>query len=315
LQVPVTAVHVDTDFGGDPDDACALALLLGSPEAEVVGVTTNLETDGRRAGCVAHYLALANRDDIPVAAGTGSTLTTSARYESTWGDRRYWPETVEPVQSSSDAALDLIHASIERDATIIEIGAFTNLARLELARPGALRGARVVATAGWLPDQHVDDLPDFGAEYDFNVQCDGRAAEIVAGAAELTLVTLPASMRAQLRRAQLPRLHAAGAVGALLARQSAQHEEDHAEHFRALARDFAGIADDFVNFHWDPVTAAVALGWRGGTVVERKVAARQRGTHLAFEPDSDGRPVRVVTAVDADAFTEYWLERVEAIGG
>jgi purine nucleosidase len=309
----VTTIHLDTDFGGDPDDAAALALLLGSPAADVTGITTNLEVDGRRAGCTAHYLTLAGRRDIPVAAGAGTTLTTLARYGPTWGDARYWPDDVAPVSSSPGAALDLLHADIERGATIVAIGAFTNLALLELARPGALRGAHVVATAGWLPDQRVEDLPHFGAAYDFNVQCDARAAEIVASVADLTLVTLPASMRAQLRRAHLPRLRTAGAVGALLARQSAQYEADNAERFRALALDHAGIVDDLVNFHWDPVTAAVALGWSGATVVERKIATRRRGAHLVFEPANEGRVVRVVTAVDADDFADYWIETVEAI--
>ena len=308
------AVHVDTDFGGDPDDACALALLLGSSDTEIVGITTNLEVDGRRAGCAAHYLALAGRHDIPVAAGTGTTLTTRERYEPTWGDSRYWDGDVQPVRSAPGTALDLLHGNIERGATIVAIGAFTNLAQLEIARPGSLRNARIVATAGWLPDQRVTDLPHYGAEYDFNVQCDTRAAAIVAGVADLTLATLPASMRAQLRRAQLPRLQAAGKLGALLARQSEQYGADNAEQFRTLARDHTGIADDIVNFHWDPVTAAVAIGWPGATIEERTIAAGRHGPHLVFENASSGTPARVVTAIEADAFDVYWLNAVEAIG-
>jgi hypothetical protein len=33
-------VHLDTDLGSDTDDLCALAMLLGWPDVEVVGVTT-----------------------------------------------------------------------------------------------------------------------------------------------------------------------------------------------------------------------------------------------------------------------------------
>ena len=62
-------VHLDTDFGGDPDDASTLAMLLGRPDIQITGITTNLEIVGRRAGCVARYLGLAGRPDIPVAAG------------------------------------------------------------------------------------------------------------------------------------------------------------------------------------------------------------------------------------------------------
>ena len=33
-------IHLDTDLGGDTDDACALAMLLGWHEAEITGITT-----------------------------------------------------------------------------------------------------------------------------------------------------------------------------------------------------------------------------------------------------------------------------------
>jgi hypothetical protein len=70
------------------------------PDVEVVGVTTNLEVDGQRAGCAQHDLRLAGRGDVPVAAGASSTLT-GGRYVPTWGDDRYWPTPVTP-----GAALD-----------------------------------------------------------------------------------------------------------------------------------------------------------------------------------------------------------------
>ena len=54
-------IHLDTDLGGDPDDACALSMLLAWPEIELVGVTTNLDVGGERAGCVRRILELAGR--------------------------------------------------------------------------------------------------------------------------------------------------------------------------------------------------------------------------------------------------------------
>ena len=36
-------IHLDTDLGGDPDDACALAMLLGWPDVELVGITTTAD--------------------------------------------------------------------------------------------------------------------------------------------------------------------------------------------------------------------------------------------------------------------------------
>src|SRR6186997_2186667 len=125
-------------------------MLLGWPDVEITGITTNLDLAGQRAGCVEHYLDLAARRDIPVAAGAETSLTNDEQFASTWGDDRYWPEEVVPKPSPRTAALDLLEDSIRRGATIVAIGAFTNLALLQLARPGALDDTPIVAMAGWL---------------------------------------------------------------------------------------------------------------------------------------------------------------------
>jgi hypothetical protein len=36
-------IHLDTDLGGDTDDACALAMLLGWPGVELVGIATTAD--------------------------------------------------------------------------------------------------------------------------------------------------------------------------------------------------------------------------------------------------------------------------------
>src|SRR5262249_44574449 len=62
-------VHLDTDLGGDTDDACALAMLLGWPAVDVVGVTTTIDPGGRRAGCVAELLEIAGSEWHPGGGG------------------------------------------------------------------------------------------------------------------------------------------------------------------------------------------------------------------------------------------------------
>jgi inosine-uridine nucleoside N-ribohydrolase len=79
-------IHLDTDYGGDPDDTCALAMLRGWEGVDIVGITTNLDADGRRAGCVHHCLELAGRTDIPVEAGARESMTTGKRFECTARD-------------------------------------------------------------------------------------------------------------------------------------------------------------------------------------------------------------------------------------
>jgi hypothetical protein len=64
----VVRIHLDTDLGGDTDDACALAMLLGWPGVELTGITTTCDAGGRRAGYVAYCLAGAVVADVPVTA-------------------------------------------------------------------------------------------------------------------------------------------------------------------------------------------------------------------------------------------------------
>ena len=305
-----SSLHIDTDFGGDPDDACAVAMLLGWPNVELVGITTNLDRGGERAGCAAHLLSLVGRLDVPLAAGAATTLTTGQEWPSTWGDARYWSAPIAPRPGPPGAMLNLLQQSITSGATIVAIGAFTNLALLERIAPGTLRDVPIVATAGWLTAPGPG-YPPWGPEMDFNVRCDPRAAQIVleAGPA-LTLVTLPASMKAQLRVADLPRLEAAGPVGALLARQA----QAVATEFNnvALGRAHAALSDDVLNFQWDPVTCAVAAGWSGCKVIEQRVAFDPHLPGLVCSPD--GHLSRVVVDIAVDAFRESWLGCIERLG-
>jgi inosine-uridine nucleoside N-ribohydrolase len=301
-------IHLDTDLGSDPDDGCALAMLLGWPDVELVAVTTTADPGGRRAGYVEHCLRLAGRTDIPVLAGAGSSLTTGRRGEVS---DRYWPAGVPARPAPPGAALDLLDYSVSAGATVVAIGPYTNLALLETLRPGTLARTRVVVMGGWV-DPPADGLPPWGPERDTNVQWDTRAARIVAAAAtDLTLATLPVTLRAQLRAADLPRLRACGGLGRLLAEQSQAHAVDSGK--AALGVAHPGLPDDLLNFHYDPVACAVAVGWPGAPVGRRTLTpARDEAGVLRFVDDPAGRPVSVVTDVDGAAFTEAWLSALAA---
>jgi purine nucleosidase len=303
-------IHLDTDLGGDTDDACALAMLLGWPEAEITGITTVADPGGRRAAYVAHLLHLVGRDDIPLAAGAEVSATTLGRADPV-DDERHWPASVTPRPAPPGAALDLLERSLDTGATLVAIGPYTNLALLEISRIGSLRRQPVVVMGGWV-EPPAPGLPRWGPEMDFNVQWDTRAAEVVAATARLTMVTLPATLSAHLRRADLPRLRAAGPLGQLLARQSEAHAETY--QMEKLGRDNTGLPDDLLNFQYDPVACAVALGWSGATVEDIRVRPLRTDDVLSFQPHPDGRSTRVVLDVDGAAFRETWLSAVEAAG-
>ena len=143
-------IHLDTDLGGDPDDVCALTLLLGSPEVDLIGITTVLDRDGRRAGYTQHCLDLAGHCDVPVVAGAVASLTTGLIADPEIDDRRFWSAGLPLRPSPPGAALDALAVSIERGAEIVAIGPVTNLAMLEIARPGILRDVSVTTMGGWV---------------------------------------------------------------------------------------------------------------------------------------------------------------------
>lgn len=62
-------VILDTDIGDDIDDAFALALVLRSPELNLLGITTEFGDTELRARLVDRYLNAVGRGDIPVKAG------------------------------------------------------------------------------------------------------------------------------------------------------------------------------------------------------------------------------------------------------
>ena len=116
-----------------------------------------------RAGYVQTMLGLAGRDDIPVAAGAGVSLDGKPMGELPDHDAYWGTATVTPRPARDGAAVDLMAAGVERGATVIAIGPYTNLALLEAARPGILREARVVLMGGWVYPA-ADGLPPWGPE-------------------------------------------------------------------------------------------------------------------------------------------------------
>jgi inosine-uridine nucleoside N-ribohydrolase len=181
-------VIVDTDIGDDIDDAFALALLLSSPEFEIVGVTTAWGDTPLRVRLVRRLLREIGRADIPVAEGIATpsqTPFTQAR----------WAQRGPPIERTAPA-VDFLLDSIRRhpgEITLLALGPLTNLGAAIKRDPATFRGLkRVVLMGGSVRSGyrkspfHAPRPPD----REYNIVSDIAAAQAVFGAG-VSLVMMP----------------------------------------------------------------------------------------------------------------------------
>ncbi len=295
-------VHLDTDLGSDTDDLCALAMLLGWPDVEVVGVTTVSDPGGIRAGMTRYALGLVGRNDIPVAAGGEGSL---GGYFVPLDFPDVWPEPISPMPSPPGAALDLLEASVSAGATVVAIGPYTNLAMFEAARPGALEEVPLVVMGGWVTPSR-DGFPPWTWDQDFNVQQDALAAKVVFERCRPLVAQVSATLETFLRERDLPALEAAGPLGALISEQARRRGEEYG--MKHLPEEHPALPDDLLNFQYDPLAAAVACGWDGARIDELPIRSELVGRRLRLSvaDGPDGIPTRVVTSVDGERLARDW---------
>lgn len=305
-------LHLDSDLGGDIDDLCALAMLLNWPGVELLAVTTVADNQGRRAGYTRCALGLAGRGDIAVAAGADASLDCYRVYQGLPDEESYWPEPVPPAPGPLEQALALLERSIEQGAIIVAIGPFTNLALLERRSPGILSRARLYLMGGYVFPPRAG-FPVWGNDMDWNVQVDVQSAYEVIERSNPTLVPLSVTVETWLRRAYLAPLSQAGPLAQLIARQAEAFAKD--ENYETkYGQACRGLPEDFINFQHDPLACAIAVGWQEGVEIrEIPLKSEIKDGWLYQRIDDNGKPTKVVTRVNGDKFSEFWLSVV--VGG
>lgn len=305
-------IHLDTDFAGDIDDLCALAFLLARTDVQWSAVTTNTEDLGVRAGYARYTLDIASRAGVPVAAGADRRLgcyRLPAEGSLVPDEARYWPEPVTPLPGAVDIALDLLEASIQAGATIVAIGALTNLALLEGRRPGILHDARLVLMGGFIEPPRAG-YPAWDHTMDWNFQVDVASTRRVLAASTPTLVPVAVTAETALRRRDLAQLRRGGTVSRVIARQAEAfaQDEDLAARYTPTC---PALPADFINFLHDPLAAAIALDWNEGVQLN-DVRLRNEVVDgwLVQTPAAGGDPARIVRRIDGSAFDRFWLDTV-----
>lgn len=163
LQAPLI---LDTDIGGDPDDAVALTVAAGLPHLALV-VTADETPDGARARFARLLLDQLGRGDVPVVQGPALSDT---RYVAL--DGLTLPTT--PLPAGPDAINSAVTAVLARAgaARWVGLGPLTTLARLITDRPDLADRLHVTQMGYALDYRHPDR-----AEH--NVRLDVEAARTV----------------------------------------------------------------------------------------------------------------------------------------
>jgi hypothetical protein len=102
-------------------------------------------------------------------------------------------------------------------------------------------------------------FPQWNWEVDYNIEQDREASRLVISRCAPTLIPISITAEVFLREADLSRLEGEGPLGWLIAHQAKLQAryENKQEH----GRQFSLLPDDLLNFHYDPLTCAAAVGW------------------------------------------------------
>jgi inosine-uridine nucleoside N-ribohydrolase len=165
-------ILLDTDIGTDIDDAFALALILHSPELDLLGVTTVSGDTQARARLAAKMLWDAGRPAVLVAAGEpGKPLPIE---QCRWADDFLSPAL------TTQSAVEFLRDQIERrpgEVTLVPIGPLTNIGRLLRDYPEVGKKIkRIVMMGGSVAFGYAPNSPP-AAEY--NIAQDPAAAQVV----------------------------------------------------------------------------------------------------------------------------------------
>lgn len=136
-------VIFDSDLGGDIDDAFALALLLSSPEIEVLGIVMADGNTEARARVATKFLKETGYEDIPLILGRQTHEGFNTQFD--WAKEQQ-------ISALEISGVDFILQQLDlypNEVTLITVGPVTNMQDLLSKDPTALaRCKRVVSMFG-----------------------------------------------------------------------------------------------------------------------------------------------------------------------
>ncbi len=210
-------VLFDCDIGSDIDDAYALALLLASPEIELVGVTVGHARTADRAPLALRMLWETGLEHIPVYVGRETPLVTlrdgkphEQFSEAPYNRQFHWGRGFDEVQPQVQSAAEFIVETLAAhpgEITLLTVGPVTNIGDALEIDPDVLKNAkRVVSMYGSIRSGY--DGGD--AQREWNVLADAASSRIFdAGvqAGGTDVVYIPLDVTDHVRLDEDRRLH------------------------------------------------------------------------------------------------------------
>lgn len=310
-------VIYDTDPG--IDDAIALHVLLGSPELDVVALTSvfgNVETDVATANAQI-LLDAGERADIPVAAGASAPLTGRFKGPAAFvhgdnglGDIALPEPSRAPIGEPAHELICRLCAERPGEMTILAVGPLTNLALALRHDPSvATNAGRVVIMGG---NAYCAGNASPAAEA--NILNDPEAADEVFGAAwQTVMVGLDVTTRVVMTDEHIAALAGSarpgvGQLAEIVPFYRAFHErlgDSHGIHLHDPAAAAYLLAPDLFGTVDVPVRVETESFSRGKTWPNG-------GMHNPdlMGPWDERPPVRVCADVDGDAVAALVLDRL-----
>lgn len=167
---------IDTDIGGDIDDAWALAFLLCCPEVEIKMVISATGDTVYRAKVLAKTLDIAGAAHIPVAIGVPTEVKDDMQTVKNWvSDYELKDYPGEIYHDGINRLIDLVQQSEEK-ITILSLAALSNIAKALELFPSLAPCCNFVGMQGSLYKGY-DGAPERSAEY--NVKVDIKSCQKV----------------------------------------------------------------------------------------------------------------------------------------
>jgi inosine-uridine nucleoside N-ribohydrolase len=307
-----TPLVIDCDPG--VDDAIAILLALASPEVELLALTTvagnlPLETTTRNA---LRVLALAGREDVPVAAGASRPLVVPRHRDAAvvhGADGLGGAPAPEPRAAVVPMhAVDLLAEILERaeePVLLAPVGPLTNIALLAALRPELLpRLGRVSVMGGSDGGGNVTPAAEFNIWFDPE-----SAARAFGSGLDLTMVGLNVTRAAMIGDPEVDQIRSTGRIGAVAAAML-----DHYLDWQVKLYGYRGVA-----VH-DALAVATLIRPELVTTIEALVTVDTttgpaRGMTLVDRYRRDGQEpnLHVAATVDRDAFVAFLCRRLATL--